>query len=228
MTDRPTTELKKMAFMSVAFSGNSTGNIIHCNGAAQAEDIALVLYDKLSGEPVPSQRVKLLIDLVKKTVHSDYRLARVLERKVAFHYGNMPLLIRQEIENLFKDGEIKYLICTSTLLEGVNLPVKSIFIRKPKRGSRTHLNQSDFWNLAGRWGKEFSGNIICIEPADWQNPPNPEKKKQKIIRALDIIEAKQVELIEYIETDTPRAIAETRQDLEFAFGSTMPNSYRAT
>lgn len=221
MTDRPTTELKKMAFMSVAFSGNSTGNIIYCNGAAQAEDIALVLYDKLSGEPPASQRVKLLIDLVKKTVHSDYRLAKVLERKVAFHYGNMPLLIRQEIENLFKDGEIKYLICTSTLLEGVNLPAKSIFIRKPKRGSRTHLNQSDFWNLAGRagrWGKEFSGNIICIEPADWQNPPNPEKKKQKIIRALDIIEAKQGELIEYIETDTPRAIAETRQDLEFAFG----------
>ncbi|RZK12029.1 MAG: DEAD/DEAH box helicase [Flavobacterium sp.] len=221
MTDRPTSELKKMAFMSVAFSGNSTGNIIYCNGAAQAEDIALVLYDKLSGEPPASQRVKLLIDLVKKTVHSDYRLAKVLERKVAFHYGNMPLLIRQEIENLFKDGEIKYLICTSTLLEGVNLPAKSIFIRKPKRGSRTHLNQSDFWNLAGRagrWGKEFSGNIICIEPADWQNPPNPEKKKQKIIRALDIIEAKQGELIEYIETDTPRAIAETRQDLEFAFG----------
>lgn len=221
MTDRPTTELKKMAFMSVAFSGNTTGNIIYCNGAAQAEDIALVLYDKLSGEPVASQRVKLLIDLVKKTVHSDYRLAKVLERKIAFHYGNMPLLIRQEIENLFKDGEIKYLICTSTLLEGVNLPAKSIFIRKPKRGSRTHLNQSDFWNLAGRagrWGKEFSGNIICIEPADWQNPPNPEKKKQKIIRALDIIEAKQRELIEYIERNTPRAIAETRQDLEFAFG----------
>jgi superfamily II DNA/RNA helicase len=221
MTDRPTTELKKMAFMSVAFSGNSTGNIIYCNGAAQAEDIALVLYDRLSGESPASQSVKLLIDLVKKTVHSDYRLAKVLERKVAFHYGNMPLLIRQEIENLFKDGEIKYLICTSTLLEGVNLPAKSIFIRKPKRGSRTHLNQSDFWNLAGRagrWGKEFSGNIICIEPADWQNPPNPEKKKQKIIRALDIIEAKQGELIEYIETDTPRAIAETRQDLEFAFG----------
>jgi len=221
MTDRPTTELKKMAFMSVAFSSNTTGNIIYCNGAAQAEEVALILYDKLSGEPAASQRVNLLIDLVKKTVHSDYRLAKVLERKVAFHYGNMPLLIRQEIENLFKDGEIKYLICTSTLLEGVNLPAKSIFIRKPKRGSRTHLNQSDFWNLAGRagrWGKEFSGNIICIEPADWENPPNPEKKKQKIIRALDIIAAKQGELIEYIELDTPRAIAETRQDLEFAFG----------
>lgn len=58
MTDRPTTELKKMAFMSVAFSGNTTGNIIYCNGAAQAEDIALVLYDKLSGEPAASQRLR--------------------------------------------------------------------------------------------------------------------------------------------------------------------------
>lgn len=221
MPDRPTTEIKKMAFMAVAFSGNSSGNIIYSNGAAQAEEIALVLYDNLEDEEVENIKIKTLIDLVKKTVHSDYRLAKVLERRIAFHYGNMPLLIRQEIENLFKEGQIKYLICTSTLLEGINLPAKSIFIRKPKRGKSTHLNQSDFWNLAGRagrWGKEFSGNIICIEPSKWGIPPAPEKKRQKIVRALDIIEENQESLIEYIENESPRQQAETSQDLEFAFG----------
>jgi superfamily II DNA/RNA helicase len=221
MTDRPTTEMKKLAFMSVAFSANGNGNIIYSNGAAEAEQIALVLYDKLSNESVNTKKLTALIDLVKKTVHIDYRLVKVLERGIAFHYGNMPLLIRQEIENLFKEGDIKYLICTSTLLEGVNLPAKSIFIRKPKRGRSTPLSHSDFWNLAGRagrWGKEFSGNIICIEPGKWKNPPDPEKKKQRIVRALDIIEAKQEELIAYIENDAPRDIAESRQDLEFAFG----------
>lgn len=219
--DRPTNEMKKMAFLPVAFSGNSTGNLVYSNGSAEAEKIALVLFDAIEEEEHRSSKIDVLIALVKKTVHKDYRLAKVLERRIAFHYGNMPLLIRQEIETLFKEGEIKYLVCTSTLLEGVNLPAKSIFIRKPKRGKTTHLNQSDFWNLAGRagrWGKEFCGNILCIEPAKWENPPSPQKKKQTIVRALDLIETKQAELIEYIRNDTPRAVAESRQDLEFAFG----------
>lgn len=221
LADRPTTEKKKVAFLTVAFSANDMGNIIYTNGAADAEDVALVLYDQLSEVTVSSAKLDALIALAKKTVHADYRLAKVLKRRIAFHYGNMPLLIRQEIETLFKQGEIKYLVCTSTLLEGVNLPAKAIFIRKPKRGISTHLNQSDFWNLAGRagrWGHEFSGNIICIEPMKWENPPSPEKKKQKIIRALDVIEAKQNDLIDYIANESPRSIAESRQDLEFAFG----------
>lgn len=221
LSDRPTAEMKKMAFISTAFSGNEGGNIIYANGAAEAEEISLVLYDSLDESQPILNNIKLLIDLVKKTVHNDYRLAKVLERRIAFHYGNMPLIIRQEIEKLFKTGEIKYLICTSTLLEGVNLPAKSIFIRKPNRGRNKPLSQNDFWNLAGRagrWGKEFSGNIICIEPLKWPNPPTPEKKKQRIVRALDVVEKKIDELIQYINEGTPREKAESRQDLEFAFG----------
>lgn len=220
LSDRPTTELKKMAYMSIAFSSNGAGNIIYSNGAAQAEEIALVLYDSLPIEQ-ESNNITELIKIVKKIIHKDYRLAKVLDKRIAFHYGNMPLLIRQEIERLFKEGEIKYLICTSTLLEGVNLPAKSIYIRKPHRGKDTPLNQNDFWNLAGRagrWGKEFSGNIICIEPNLWEIQPNPNKSKQKIIRALDIINEHKNDLIEYIKEKSPREKANSRQDLEFAFG----------
>lgn len=56
----------------------------------------------------------------------------------------MPLLIRTEIERLFSEGFIRYLICTSTLLEGVNLPAKSIIIRNPRRGKGNPLNANDF------------------------------------------------------------------------------------
>lgn len=220
LPDRPTSELKKMAYLSVAFSSNSIGNIIYANGAAQAEDISLLLLDTLS-DVTQSSGVLNLIKLAKKTVHKEYRLAKVLEKGIAFHYGNMPLLIRQEIENLFKTGDIKYLICTSTLLEGVNLPAKTIYIRKPHRGIGKPLNQNDFWNLAGRagrWGKEFSGNILCIEPMKWEIPPNPNKSKQKIVRAIDIVNEHKTELIEFIKNKSPRDIAESRQDLEFAFG----------
>lgn len=213
-------ELKKMAFITNVFSNNGTGNIIYSNGAAQTEDISLILFDSLPEEPL-SQDISELIKLVKKTIHKDYRLAKVLQKRIAFHYGNMPLLIREEIERLFKAGKIKYLICTSTLLEGVNLPAKSIFIRKPNRGKGKPLNQNDFWNLAGRagrWGKEFSGNIICIEPQKWDIPPSPNKLKQVIKSAIDEIERNSTDLVGFIQNGSPRNDAEKRPDLEFAFG----------
>lgn len=219
--DRPgTSEYKKLAFLSEAISSNNSGSIIYSNGAAEAENIAQILYD-IQNEDYECEKTSELIKLIQKTIHKDYSLAKVLKRRIAFHYGNMPLIIRQEIEELFKIGTIKYLICTSTLLEGVNLPSKSIFIRKPKRGRNHPLNENDFWNLAGRagrWGKEFNGNIVCIDPMNWEIPPNPQKKKQKITKATQKIKNNPEELFEYLNNGTPREVANNRQDLEFASG----------
>lgn len=220
LDDRPNNECKKIALIAKKLGLNDSSNIIYSNGAAEAEDIALLVYDSLEESQIGSELYEL-IKLVKHTIHKDYALARTLEKGIAFHYGNMPLLIRQEIERLFSAGVIRYLICTSTLLEGVNLPAKSIIIRNPKRGKGNPLTPNDFWNLAGRagrWGKEFSGNIICIEPDKWDVVPNPNKSKQVIKRAIDTIELRGDELISYISDDTPRREVNKKQDLESAFG----------
>jgi len=219
LSDRPTSELHKIVHITERFSDGS-GSLIYSNGAAEAEKIALLLFDLLDDQTTHSD-INELIQLVKKTVHKEYALAKVLQKGIAFHYGNMPLLIRQEIERLFSEGKIKYLICTATLLEGVNLPAKSIFIRKPTRGRNNPLNQNDFWNLAGRagrWGKEFSGNIVCIEPMEWDIRPEPNKSKQEIKRAINLIEENCDELFTFIRNEAPRNEANKRQDLEFAFG----------
>lgn len=220
LIDRPTTEAKKISFLTDAITSSKGGSIIYSNGPAEAETYAKVLYD-LIPEKFNSKEINELIKLVKTTIHKNYSLASVLQKGIAFHYGNMPLLVRQEIERLFKENKIKYLVCTSTLLEGVNLPATAVFIRKPTRGKGNPLNENDFWNLAGRagrWGKEFSGNIVCIEPENWEIKPSPAKQKQKIERALDTIALRRSdELLKFIQDGSPRKIAETDQELEFAF-----------
>lgn len=220
LQDRPTNEAKKIALLTKAIAGENKGNLIYSNGAAESETFAKLLTQLVENES-RSPKLKELVKLVKSTIHKEYILGKVLEKKIAFHYGNMPLLIRQEIEELFKNNEIQYLVCTSTLLEGVNLPATTVFIRKPTRGKGKPLNENDFWNLAGRagrWGKEFSGNIICIEPNLWGVKPSPDKKKQKIEKALDTIEnSKADELINYIKSGSPRVEAESNQEFEFAF-----------
>lgn len=219
MSDRPTTELHKIVHTAFQTS-NKGGCLIYSNGAADAEDTANLLYDLLPENEI-DEEITELIELIKKTIHNQYVLAKVLSKGIAFHYGNMPLLIRNEIERLFCVGKIEYLVCTSTLLEGVNLPAKSIIIRKPSRGLKNPLNQNDFWNLAGRagrLGKEYSGNIFCIEPLKWSIPPEPNKIKQEIKLALNIIESKGEELLNYIRNDSPREESVKSPDLEFAFG----------
>lgn len=219
MADRPTSERHKVVHIAYQ-TLNRGGCLIYSNGAADAENTASLLFNLLPEHNVDAE-VEELIELVKKTIHAQYVLARVLSKGIAFHYGNMPLLIRSEIERLFSVGKIEYLICTSTLLEGVNLPAKSIIIRKPSRGKGNPLNQNDFWNLAGRagrLGKEYSGNIFCIEPSKWDIQPEPNKTKQEIKRALNIVESKGDELLDYIRRGAPRREALDRPDLDAAFG----------
>ncbi len=219
MADRPTSERHKVVHIAYQ-TLNRGGCLVYSNGAADAENTASLLFNLLPEHNVDAE-VEELIELVKKTIHAQYVLARVLSKGIAFHYGNMPLLIRSEIERLFSVGKIEYLICTSTLLEGVNLPAKSIIIRKPSRGKGNPLNQNDFWNLAGRagrLGKEYSGNIFCIEPSKWDIQPEPNKTKQEIKRALNIVESKGDELLDYIRRGAPRREALDRPDLDAAFG----------
>lgn len=220
---RPVNESKKVGYLAWELGFDKKANIIYANGAAEAEDYAKIISSIYVEEKINNQsdKIKELINIVKNYIHKDYILSKVLKNKVSIHYGNLPLLIREEIETRFKENDIDYLVCTSTLLEGMNLPAKSIFIRNPKRGKNNPLNENDFWNLAGRagrWGKEFSGNIFCIEPHLWDVQPNPNKKKQAITKALDDLNKnEQNEFLDYIRNNSPRKTAESKQNFEFAF-----------
>lgn len=212
-------ETEKLPMFAFLLGSKEGGNLVYVNGQAEAEKTAIKLHDLIGeNEKMEDQEIDELIELVKKLVHSEYALVKILKRGVAFHYGNMPLIIRKEIERLYSTGHIKYLICTSTLLEGVNLPARSIFIRKPKRGStQGPMSEADFWNLAGRAGrltKEFQGNIICIDPEEWEVTPVRERSKLFIKRAIAHISENNDALLEYIRKDTPKG---TNDEFEYAF-----------
>ena len=53
---------------------------------------------------------------IKGQIHADYYLADLLTKGVAYHIGYLPADIRLRIEDLFKNGAIKTIFCTSTLL----------------------------------------------------------------------------------------------------------------
>lgn len=182
---------KRLAFIAAAV-GERGGTLVYTNGASEAEDVADLISQLLPKLESIDLELSQLAELARKGVHQDFRLASLVEHGVAFHYGNMPSLIRLEIERLFRSGKIRFLVCTSTLIEGVNLSCRTIVVRGPRKGIGHPMEPHDFWNLAGRagrWGDEFQGNIICIDPEDTRAWPGgvPARARYPIKRESDAV-----------------------------------------
>ena len=163
-----------LANFSIALTQNNDSTIVYVNEPTQAESTALALTELLPETPNLPQRVTDLIDFLQNNVHVSYPLINCLRRGVAFHYGAMPEIIRVEVEDLLRESLLQYVCCTSTLLQGVNLPAKNVVVFRPTRGRGSPLDKGGFWNLAGRAGRlmqEYSGNVWCISPEKWEMNP---------------------------------------------------------
>lgn len=149
--------------------GDEESNIVYCSSRFDAVDKAAKLFEQNQNKQVAvSKNVKKVIRQIRAYIHKDYYLGEFLDGGIGYHFGNLPQIIRNKVERLFKEREINYVFCTSTLLEGVNLPAKNVFILNNKNGRNT-FQPIDFWNLAGRAGRlkhELSGNIFCLKETD--------------------------------------------------------------
>ncbi|AJQ95795.1 DEAD/DEAH box helicase [Gynuella sunshinyii] len=165
-------------------------SIIYCNTKSDTVEYALKFSKTLPDKE--DNRIDEVISVIEEHLHKKYFLIDCLKKGVAFHFGSLPQRIRERVEQLFSDRGIDFVFCTSTLLEGVNLPAKNIFILNNAIGL-TKFSDIDFWNLAGRAGRltqELSGNIICTRIEDkkyrWKNPE----------KDLDVVKNRQIKPIE--------------------------------
>lgn len=178
--------LLQRANLAYSISAMRDSVISFSNGPSDAEKTACYIADLVT-DFKPSEEVLLFVDFIKKEVHPEYPLIDCVLKGVAFHYGNMPSLVRSGVESLFKKSDVKIICCTSTLLQGVNLPAKHIIIENPMSGQSNPMSRADFLNLSGRAGRllhEFHGNIWCIRPEGWQHDCYKGDKLQEITSAI--------------------------------------------
>lgn len=141
--------------------GKNSQNIIYCSATSKAIEYALDYANSLSVQEENAELLALSRE-IKGQIHTDYYLADLLTKGVAYHIGYLPADIRLQIEDLFKSGAIKTIFCTSTLIEGVNLPADNLFITSYKNGL-SHMTPVEFRNLVGRVGRiEYNlyGNVF--------------------------------------------------------------------
>lgn len=104
---------------------------------------------------------------VNNNYHSGWTAAKGLSHGLAVHHGKLPRSLAQLFVQLFDRREIKILICTSTLIEGVNTSAANVFIYD-KKIARSDFDFFSFANIRGRVGRmmrHFVGNAYLYHEA---------------------------------------------------------------
>jgi len=132
--------------------------------------MAKAIADALA--PVEEPEVRSLANLVEVRLGPEHPLCQVLRKGVAYHHGSLPDEIRMSIEEAVSDGYLKFLVATTTLTEGVNLPVRSVVIASQgahsAEGYVEYITGSKLINAIGRAGRatrETEGIVVLARPA---------------------------------------------------------------
>ena len=83
------------------------------------------------------------------------------------HHGNTPHGLRLSIEYAMQQSLIRFVACTSTLAQGVNLPIRYLVVSGVYQGA-DKIKVRDFHNLmgrAGRSGMHTEGLVIFADPS---------------------------------------------------------------
>jgi POLQ-like helicase len=100
---------------------------------------------------------------------SDFTTAAKLG--VFAHHGDTPHGLRLAIEHAMRERLIHFVVCTSTIAQGVNLPIRYLLVTGTHQGQGS-IKVRDFHNLMGRAGRagiHGEGTVIFSDPSLFDN-----------------------------------------------------------
>ena len=105
---------------------------------------------------IQDKNILNFIKWVKDEIHEEWYVVKAMERGFLIHNGQLLNngFRMYQLDLYDKSSEFYTLLCTSTILEGVNLSAKNIIITKPYR-FRNKFDAFDFYNLVGRTGRLY-------------------------------------------------------------------------
>lgn len=112
------------------------------------------------------EEIRKLYNLISANYGKNSILSQAALLGAFLHHGATPTGLRLSIEFAMQKNMINFVSCTSTLAQGVNLPIRYLIIPSIYQGG-TKLRVRDFQNLigrAGRSGMHTEGLIIFSDP----------------------------------------------------------------
>lgn len=159
----------------VVFAANKRGN----QGAIGIAEELLKQLNQSFHLPEPfafanPDKINTTTDYLEREYGADWVGTRTLRAGAVLHHGDIPQETREVVEALLRNRHVQFGICTSTLAEGVNLPIRTLVLysvtRRGREGRPENLLTRDIKNLvgrAGRAGATTKGLVICANEQQW-------------------------------------------------------------
>lgn len=108
---------------------------------------------------------------------------RLLKRGILVHHGKMPALMARKLKKVIDANLVNVVIATSTLSEGVNIPVNYILLPSVRRNGKPFAAQ-EFGNLVGRAGRPgiaTEGHTLAVLPPEVNGSASQERNAYSTI-----------------------------------------------
>ena len=104
---------------------------------------------------------------------------------IVVHHAQLPRRVRLAIEDAIREGAARIIVATTTLAQGVNLPIKTVVVRGRYHGRGDVVSPLTFWNICGRAGRAMKENEGQILFCSDQNAEIWQRRKQD--QAIDTV-----------------------------------------
>lgn len=91
-----------------------------------------------------------------QTMPRYHQVKSLIKKGVCFHHAGLPVIMKEVIEKLFKEGHIKVLFATETVAIGVNMPIRTLVLTSVEKNTTMgiqYLNTAEFKQICGRAGR---------------------------------------------------------------------------
>lgn len=167
--------------------------LIFASSPPRASDIARELIS--SGIAYESSEAVEAAEWTASNYHPDWHVTKALRSGIGVHHGRVPRALAQYIVGAFNRDVLKILVCTSTLIEGVNTKAKNVIIFDDTI-NRSQIDFFTFNNIrgrSGRMGQHFIGHVYLFHAPPEEELPlvdvpaftQPENTPESLLIQLD-------------------------------------------
>jgi hypothetical protein len=149
----------------------SEPTVIFCSSPSSTRKVLEALLE--AGIGTSNSVCKQAASWIGKEYHSEWHFVKGLRAGIGIHHGRIPRALGQFVIKAFNEDELRFLICTSTLIEGVNTKAKNIVVFDNKING-TPIDLFTFNNIRGRAGrmrKHFVGHVYLFHDEPQQDLP---------------------------------------------------------
>lgn len=164
-----TTDKDKILEFSVKhFSAPGKTEIILCRGRRSANKQAHKIASWIESKTI-SDEVALVQKYMNEEIGEPTLFTELLSKGITVHHAGLSDESKLLIEHLIRHKQIQYVCATTTIAEGLNFPVSTVYFDSYYKGPKNKLSANDFWNIAGRAGRTMVddfGKIILPYNSD--------------------------------------------------------------